>query len=71
MCEYACVCVTASVYLRRKCSSRMSLNVDLLRHRLPSVVKSTTEAQQCIFIFSRKLKGIFICRCGAERTGEK
>lgn len=42
-----CVCgnVIPSVY-GRKCSLRMGVDVDQLRHCLPSVVKSTTEAIQ-------------------------
>lgn len=38
-----CVCVIAGVCLRRKCFSRMSVNVDLLCHCLLSVATSTTE----------------------------
>lgn len=42
------VCGNAtSVYLRRKCSSRVSVNADLFRHCLLSAVKPTMQQWQC------------------------
>lgn len=70
---HACVGI-AGVYLRRKCSSRMSGNVDLLRHCLLSVVKkkidlaTATMANICFFPGSQRYS---IRHCIAEHTGVK
>ena len=82
-----CVCVrthacvgTAGVYLRRKCSLRMSCNVDLLRHCLPPVVKKKKRKEnqlshsgigEYLLFFGPGSEKYPICRRIAEHTGVK